>query len=37
MDIDENIVMCGDHIINELSKIFEDDFDIMIPIRKSLK
>ena len=37
--IDENIVMCGvDHIVNgDLSKIFEDDFDIMIPIRKRSK
>ena len=37
--IDENIIMCGvDHIVNgDLSKIFEDDFDIMIPIRKRSK
>ena len=37
--IDENIIMCGvAHIVNgDLSKIFEDDFDIMIPIRKRSK
>ena len=37
--INENIIMCGvDHIVNgDLSKIFEDDFDIMIPIRKRSK
>ena len=39
MTMDMMKILCGvDHIINgDLSKIFEDDFDIMIPIRKKSK